>query len=103
MRTRKNPELSMEERDARHLLLKKWNQFKFEQHKQDLAMINRVLRAKEIALQELKEESEELYNEAIQLDLVLLPFRCKGPVSTPAIPGFVPVDGDYFDKTKNWD
>jgi hypothetical protein len=46
-----------------------------------------VIMSQQNALDVLREESEELYMEAIQPDASLVPFRCSGPTRTPPIPG----------------
>lgn len=55
------------------------------------------------ALEELRKESEELYQEAIQPDLSLTPISVTGPVNTPPIKGYVSPDGDYIDISKKWE
>lgn len=54
-------------------------------------------------LQELRQESEELWFEAIQVDPTLLPFKAKGPVSTPPIKDYEAPDGEYNNITRKWD
>lgn len=54
-------------------------------------------------LQELRQESEELWFEAIQVDSALLPFKVKGPVLTPPIKDYEAPDGEYFNITRKWD
>lgn len=55
------------------------------------------------ALQELRLESEELYQEAIQPDMSLLPVTVKGPVTTPPIQNYDSPDGEYILEAKKWD
>lgn len=47
------------------------------------------MKAQEKALNELRLESEELYQAAIQLDNDLIPFKAEGPVVTPPIDKYV--------------
>ena len=53
--------------------------------------------------QELFQESEDLYREAIQLDSFSLPFRCSGPTRTPPIKNYSAPDGEYLDTTRKWE
>lgn len=55
------------------------------------------------ALNELRMESEELYQQAIQPDIGMIPFVAKGPVQTPPIKDYTFVDGDYVNVTKVYD
>lgn len=59
--------------------------------------------AQEKALQELRFESVELYEQAIQPDLNLVPFHAEGPVATPPIDKYESPDGDYTNISKKWD
>lgn len=52
------------------------------------------------ALDELRFESEELYQQAIQHDIELIPIHINGPLSTPKIENYPFIDGDYVDVTK---
>ncbi|XP_043492233.1 39S ribosomal protein L40, mitochondrial isoform X2 [Polistes fuscatus] len=65
-RTRKLLPLSEEEEDRRILLQKEWSRYKQKQYLDDIRTIDRFISSQNKALQELKAESEELYNEAIQ-------------------------------------
>lgn len=44
-----------------------WAKYKQEQHLTDIKMIDRIFISQQKALDELKKESEELYQEAIQV------------------------------------
>lgn len=59
--------------------------------------------AAEMALQALREESEDLYQEAIQPDVFALPHSWKGPMHTPPIEGYEAPDGEYTDTTKDFE
>lgn len=65
--------------------------------------LDTLILAQEKALQELRFESEELYQEAIQPDFRLLPFVAQGPVSTPPIENYESPDGEYLDISKKWE
>ncbi|KAL7643483.1 UNVERIFIED_CONTAM: hypothetical protein RMT77_005465 [Armadillidium vulgare] len=103
LRKRLIPKLSLEEEIRRRRIERRWCQYKNEQHQEDFININKAIKASERALVELKEVSEDLYMEAIQLDLQLLPFRCEGPLRTPPVEGYEATDGDYKDITKKWE
>ncbi|CAG9764304.1 unnamed protein product [Ceutorhynchus assimilis] len=83
--------------EKRVLLEKKWANFKREQLLEDLQMIDRVIFHQQKAVHELKNESEELYQEAIQPDFHMVPLKSIGPVEMPAINNYQVPDGDYQD------
>ncbi|KAK9752667.1 Mitochondrial ribosomal protein L28 [Popillia japonica] len=95
--------INVEELEKRVLLEKKWALYKKEQHLKDLKMLDRIAYSQQKALDELRNVSEELYQEAIQIDFHLIPFESVGPVSTPAIENYDTPDGDYQDISKKWD
>lgn len=66
-RERHLPNPSPEVLEKRAALEKRWCQYKRELHLADLQMLDRVLFSQQKALDELHRESEELYNEAIQV------------------------------------
>lgn len=53
------------------LLEKKWALYKKEQHLKDLKMLDRIAYSQQKALDELRNVSEELYQEAIQVIIVV--------------------------------
>lgn len=53
--------------EKRHLLLKEWSRYKYKQHLEDTQMLDRIIYSQQRALDELRNESEELYQEAIQV------------------------------------
>lgn len=59
--------LSAEQLEARALLEKQWAAYKREQHIADIQMLDRISFCQQKALDELRKESEELYQEAIQV------------------------------------
>jgi large subunit ribosomal protein L40 len=59
--------LTPEEEEKRALLLKEWACYKHKQHMKDMQMIDRLIFAQQKALDELHQESEELYEAAIQV------------------------------------
>ncbi|XP_031825398.1 mitochondrial ribosomal protein L40 isoform X2 [Nomia melanderi] len=96
-RLRKVTVLSPEEIDRRALLQKEWCRYKLNQWLKDSNTINSILLSQEKALKELKAESEELYQKAIEFDESFLPYSVFGPVNTPAIPDYEAPDGAYTD------
>ncbi|XP_007229194.3 39S ribosomal protein L40, mitochondrial [Astyanax mexicanus] len=99
-RVRGTPRLSFEESERRALLLKEWSRFKYSQHQAETADINEALKAQTQALEELKLESEELYNAAVSPDLSLFPFQHQGPSFTPPLTNYEAPDGKYSDITR---
>ena len=67
MRVRKMEPLSFEESESRALLMKQWTRYKLHQHGQEMNTIHTAMLAQQVALQELRNESEELYQQAIQV------------------------------------
>ncbi|KAL6423105.1 hypothetical protein ACFW04_010536 [Cataglyphis niger] len=102
-RLRQRPPLSEEETESRILLQKEWTRYKTRQHLADVQAIDSILYSQQRALDELKAESEELYQEAIQVDLGLLPYIAKGPLKTPAIENYESPDGEYINMTRKYD
>ncbi|XP_078524083.1 large ribosomal subunit protein mL40 isoform X2 [Lissotriton helveticus] len=92
--------LSFEESERRAVLLKRWSQFKQEEHRQEMAAITSLVDAQAKALQELRLESEELYQAAVRRDSGLFPFESEGPSHTPPIPNYEAPEGRYNDVTK---
>ncbi|KAG7173864.1 39S ribosomal protein L40, mitochondrial-like [Homarus americanus] len=105
MNIRKRAEISITEEteESQASILKEWSNYKYQQHLAEVTLIERIIASRERALQELRQESEDLWLEAIQIDQMLLPFRVKGPVATPPIKDYNVPDGDYIDKTTKWD
>jgi large subunit ribosomal protein L40 len=102
-RTRKLPQLSEQEDERRALLIKKWAGFRMEENLNDFKLLDKLVVSQNKALQELRLESEELYQQAIQTDMDMIPFTAKGPVETPPIKDYEFVDGDYSDVTKMYE
>lgn len=67
IRKRNLPTLSEEELDSRATLLKEWTRFRHQQALADLKTIDRLAHTQTKALDELRLESEELYQKAIQV------------------------------------
>lgn len=103
-RKRDLPEIPPEEQERRALLLKRWSKFKFAQHVTETRLIEGAIKAQEKALNELRTESEELYQQAIKTDNSLFPLEGVGPTHTPAIDGFDKkvIDGEYVDVTRQY-
>ena len=65
MRVRKLEPLSFEESESRALLMKQWTRYKLTQHANEMNTIQTAMLSQQVALQELRNESEELYQQAI--------------------------------------
>ncbi|EFA07359.2 large ribosomal subunit protein mL40 [Tribolium castaneum] len=102
-RMRSLPALSDSELEQRALLDKQWATYRKNEHLTDVQMLDRIFFAQQKALDELRKESEELYQEAMQIDFRLLPFKSEGPLETPAIDNYESPDGDYADVSKKWE
>lgn len=100
MRVRSEPRLSFEESERRALLHKEWTVFKLAQHQAEMAAIKGAMEAQRQALEELRLESEELYQAALAPDPGLFPFTQQGPSYTPPLENYEPPEGTYHDKTK---
>ncbi|XP_040052165.1 large ribosomal subunit protein mL40 [Gasterosteus aculeatus] len=99
-RERSAPRLSFEDSEGRALLLKEWCRYKQEQHMAEVQAVELALEAQREALDELKLESEELYQAALKPDPLMFPFTHKGPVYTPPKSKYEAPDGKYNDITK---
>lgn len=64
---RKLPPVSEEVQEERILLMKEWSRYKLRQRIADLQMLDSVSFSQRRALDELRNESEELYQAAIQV------------------------------------
>jgi len=102
-RLRKLSPISEEEAESRILLQKDWNKYKTQQHLAIVQAIDSIIYSQQKALDELRAESEELYQEAIQMDLGILPYTAKGPLKTPAIENYDSPDGEYTNITRKYD
>ena len=66
-RKREPTVLSFDESERRALLHKEWTRYKTTQHRNEMTAVARVCRSQQRALEELRKESEELYQSAIQV------------------------------------
>lgn len=78
-----------DELERRALLQKDWSRFKFNEKVELRHLYESVMKGHRIALYELRKESEELYQAAIQPDDKLMSITVKGPVATPPIVNYV--------------
>ncbi|XP_030273442.1 large ribosomal subunit protein mL40 [Sparus aurata] len=99
-RERSAPKLSFEESERRAMMLKEWCRYKQDQHMAEMEAVELALEAQREALEELKLESEELYQAALKPDPLLFPFTHEGPTHTPPITQYEAPDGKYTDITK---
>ncbi|XP_018330307.1 39S ribosomal protein L40, mitochondrial-like isoform X2 [Agrilus planipennis] len=96
-------QLTEEVLESRAALFQAWSCYKQQQHLNDVQMIDRIMYSQQKALNELKNESEDLYQEAIQVEPMLLPIKLQGPSETPPIADYDAPDGDYQDVSRKWD
>ncbi|XP_069681724.1 large ribosomal subunit protein mL40 [Periplaneta americana] len=94
--------LTPQQQEERTLLHKEWARYKTKQHLKDMQMVDRLVFSQQRALDELRKESEELYQAAIQINPLQLPFTVRGPVRTPPIKDYDSPDGEYTDVSKKW-
>lgn len=69
----------------------------------ELRMIDRMLASQQKALEELRNESEKLYEAAIQLDYSYIPCEINGLVETPPIKDYSSAEGDFVDISRKWE
>ena len=72
--------------------------YTIKRHSNELWHLDKVLKAQIVALEELRAESESLYDAAIQFDPSLLGMELRGPCASPPVPGYLQ-DGEYKDTT----
>ncbi|KAL7301531.1 hypothetical protein TKK_0005963 [Trichogramma kaykai] len=96
------PEPTPEEKEEKFFVLKDWTRFKTREHRTTLKLINQLVGEKEKFLEELKKESPEKYEEAIQLNPNILPLSIKGPTHSPPIENYDAPDGEYYDITRKY-
>ncbi|XP_017083939.2 39S ribosomal protein L40, mitochondrial [Drosophila eugracilis] len=102
-RQRKLTPLGSAELEERALLKKQWAHYKHDERVADFQIIDRLIQSQNKALEELRRESEELYQAAIEIDPQLLPVSVKGPVATPPIKNYASPDGDYLHQSMKWE
>lgn len=78
-------ELSAEQLESRDFLQKEWTRYQKVQRNELQNVCLRLVECQQQALIELRKESEELYQAAIQPDDSMLPIVVKGPVYTAPI------------------
>lgn len=66
----------------------------------EMEAVDLALEAQREALEELRLESEELYQAALKPDPLLFPFSHEGPAYTPPMRNYEAPDGKYNDITK---
>lgn len=103
LRQRQNTVISFEESEERVKLVKQWTQYQQKLFGEEMKALALAELAQQKALTELRKESEELYQMAIQMDDKLIPFKHEGPVYTMAISDYNALDGEYNDTSRKWD
>ncbi|XP_007422495.1 39S ribosomal protein L40, mitochondrial [Python bivittatus] len=99
-RVRELTPLSPEESERRAQLLKKWSVYKYQQDKAEMDTMKTLVAAQEQALKELRLESEELYQAAIQRDVHLFPFDRQEPLHNPPQAKYEAPEGKCNDLTR---
>uniref|UniRef100_A0A182QWZ8 Large ribosomal subunit protein mL40 n=1 Tax=Anopheles farauti TaxID=69004 RepID=A0A182QWZ8_9DIPT len=89
--------------ESRALLEKQWARYRMQEKLGDYQLFDRIVAAQTKALNELRLESEPLYQQAIQPDQTLVPFSAQGPVATPPIKDYEQPDGEYIDVSRKWE
>ncbi|XP_052900820.1 39S ribosomal protein L40, mitochondrial [Anopheles moucheti] len=102
-RRRNVPKPTSELVESRALLEKQWAKYRMQESLADYQLFDRIVAAQTKALNELKLESVELYEQAIQPDPALVPIRVQGPVATPPIKDYEQPDGEYIDVSRKWE
>lgn len=102
-RARNIASLSSTELENRALLRKQWAHYKHDEKCADFQIIDRLVQSQNKALEELRRESEELYQAALEVDLTLFSVSLKGPNATPPIEKYVSPDGDYVRQSMKWE
>lgn len=95
--------ISEETKEYRAIMEKKWSLYMHNEKVATFQKIDRVIQAQTKALDELRLESEELYEAAIQPDATLLPFKARTIYHTPPIENYESPDGEYVDISKKWE
>lgn len=80
--------------------MKTWTKVKHEENEAEQRNIETLVSAQSKALEELRLESEELYQAAVRCDPGLFPLENRGPYNTAPIAKYNPPDGKYSDTTK---
>ena len=92
--------MSEEIEDERIDTLKEWNKFASSRHRREIQQIDNVICLQKAALENLRQLDVDLYKLAIEPDSNLIPFKAKGPMNTPPIPGYLQ-DGEYENITRS--
>ncbi|KAL4229090.1 39S ribosomal protein L40 [Mactra antiquata] len=98
-RQREKITYSSDQLETQILLEKDWSRYKTKQAVAENRLLKNIIKSQEKALQKLREESEDLYQRALEKDDNYLPYIYKGPLYTPPIPGYFAEDGSYIDRT----
>ncbi|XP_069115945.1 large ribosomal subunit protein mL40-like [Argopecten irradians] len=86
-----------------NIFVSEWELYCKEFSTKQTHLIQSRLRSQQQALAELRLESEDLYQKAIEIDENMYNFKVKRLTETPAVPDFEPVDGEYNDVSIKYD
>lgn len=96
---RSKVQLTDEQVESRELLHKEWARYQRQQKSELYNICQRLIQSQDKALSELRCESEELYQAAIQPSDLIYPITVKGPVFTPPIQNY-DSPAEYLSKKK---
>ncbi|CAG2199324.1 large ribosomal subunit protein mL40-like isoform X1 [Mytilus edulis] len=94
--------LPVEEIERRALLVKEWGHYKNQQHFTEEKALQKAINVQTKALNELRMESEELYQKAKQIHEGDIIYQFNGPTETPPADDFDSPDGQYIDTSRKW-
>ncbi|XP_052253927.1 39S ribosomal protein L40, mitochondrial-like isoform X5 [Dreissena polymorpha] len=98
-RSRQVEPISPEQQEQQILFFKEWTRYKWKEVLGECELLHRVEKAQVFALSKLRQESEELYKQAVKLDPALMNHAVAGPLHTPPIAGYMAEDGKWIDHT----
>jgi SepF-like predicted cell division protein (DUF552 family) len=103
IRTREDLEpISEEIEDERIDIIKEYSRYCFRRNKKEIRQIDNAIILQKAALENLRQLDVNLYKLAIAPDDNLIPFKAKGPMNTPPIPGYLQ-DGEYENITRKFE
>ncbi|XP_052060158.1 39S ribosomal protein L40, mitochondrial-like [Mytilus californianus] len=94
--------LEIEEIERRALLVKEWGHYKNQQYHTEDKALQKAIHVQTKALNELRMESEELYQKAKQIHEGDIVYQFNGPTETPPPDDFDSPDGQYIDTSRKW-
>ncbi len=100
---RQRKEVDFEANNQLKIITKLWSIYKSEERLTELKSIKSMVDSQNRALNQLRKESQELYESAISVDNNLIPFKVEDvKKETPSIDNYDTPDGRITDLTKQW-